>query len=50
MAQCIFGQKQDATGLLYYNARYYDPSLGQFVSPDTLAPEARPVGDYHGWQ
>ena len=34
------GQKQDATGLLYYNARYYDPSLGQFLSPDTLVPDA----------
>ena len=27
------GQKIDASGLLYYNARYYDPNLGTFISP-----------------
>lgn len=26
----------DATGLYYYGARYYDASLGRFVSPDPL--------------
>ena len=26
----------DATGLYYYGARYYDPALGRFVSPDPL--------------
>ena len=26
------GQKRDATGLLYDNARYYDPALGTFIS------------------
>ncbi|MFO0701156.1 MAG: RHS repeat-associated core domain-containing protein [Nitrospira sp.] len=31
------GQTRDAsTGLLYYHARYYDPRLGRFLSPDTL--------------
>ncbi|MFZ1754285.1 MAG: RHS repeat-associated core domain-containing protein [Caldilineaceae bacterium] len=30
------GQKSDGTGLLYYNARYYDPALGTFLSPDTM--------------
>jgi YD repeat-containing protein len=31
------GQRQDpASGLDYYGARYYDPVLGQFTSPDTL--------------
>ncbi|MDT8446659.1 MAG: RHS repeat-associated core domain-containing protein, partial [bacterium] len=31
------GQELDeSTGLIYYNARYYDPSLGRFISPDTL--------------
>jgi RHS repeat-associated protein len=30
------GQRADATtGLLYFNARYYDPAAGQFVSADT---------------
>jgi RHS repeat-associated protein len=34
------GQKLDRdTGLMYYGARYYDPALGMFLSPDTLVPE-----------
>ena len=41
------GQKRDGTGLLYYNARYYDPALGQFVSPDTLVPEPGLAVDYN---
>jgi RHS repeat-associated protein len=28
----------DSTGLYYYNARYYDPSIGRFISPDTIVP------------
>ena len=31
-------QKLDGTGLLYYHARYYDPSLARFLSADTLVP------------
>ncbi len=34
------GQKDDGTGLYYYNARYYDPALGAFISPDTIVPDA----------
>ncbi len=31
------GQRQDsASGLDYYNARYYDPTAGQFASADTV--------------
>ncbi len=30
------GQRLDATGLYFYNARYYDPNIGRFVSPDTI--------------
>ena len=26
----------DDTGLYYYGARYYDPALGRFISPDPL--------------
>ncbi len=26
------------TALLFYNARYYDPKLGRFLSPDSIAP------------
>ena len=33
------GQKLDVTGLYYYGSRYYDPELGQFISPDTLVPD-----------
>ncbi len=33
------GQHADtASGLLYYNARYYDPVAGQFTSADSLLP------------
>ena len=28
-----------ALGLYYYNARYYAPSLGRFLSADTLVPD-----------
>ena len=33
------GQKSDdSTGLMFYNARYYDTSLGRFTQPDTIVP------------
>lgn len=32
------GQRLDGTGLLYYNARYYDPAIGRFISADTVVP------------
>ena len=33
------GQKSDdSTGLLFYNARYYDTTLGRFTQPDTIVP------------
>jgi RHS repeat-associated protein len=34
------GQRLDDTGLLFYNARYYDPMLGQFISADWIVPNA----------
>ena len=43
------GQKQDGTGLYYDNARYYDPALGQFVSPDTLVPDASRAPTFDQW-
>jgi RHS repeat-associated protein len=30
------GQRLDSTGLYYYNARYYDPEIGRFISSDTV--------------
>ena len=41
------GQKRDTTGLMYYNARYYDPALGTFISPDTIIPDSERVIDYN---
>ncbi len=36
------GQKlDDETGLYFYNARYYDPSLGRFITADTLTPNPK---------
>ncbi len=29
------------TGLYYYGARYYDPTIGRFISPDTVVPNFR---------
>ena len=34
------GQQKDSTGLLFYNARYYDPVLARFVSADSIVPGA----------
>ncbi len=32
------GQRLDGTGLYFYNARYYDPKIGRFISPDSVVP------------
>jgi RHS repeat-associated protein len=41
------GQKLDASGLYYFNARYYDPELGTFIFPDTLVPDPTRLSDYN---
>ena len=42
------GQREEAAlGLYYYNARWYDPALGHFLSPDSIVPEAGNALDYH---
>ncbi|HOT93492.1 MAG TPA: RHS repeat-associated core domain-containing protein, partial [Anaerolineae bacterium] len=33
------GQRNDATGLYFYNARYYDPTLGRFLAADAIVPD-----------
>ncbi len=34
------GQREEAElGLYFYNARWYDPSLGRFIQPDTIVPD-----------
>ena len=38
MARAYTGQELDDTGLRNSGARDYDPTLGRFVSPDTLIP------------
>jgi RHS repeat-associated protein len=32
------GQRLDDTGLYFYNARYYDATIGRFISADTIIP------------
>lgn len=33
-------RKDDGTGLLFYNARYYDAAIARFTSADSIVPEA----------
>ena len=41
----FIGERSDVeTGMLYLNARYYDPVLGRFVSPDDWDPTLPGVG------
>ncbi|CAN5372502.1 hypothetical protein BH10CHL1_BH10CHL1_37360 [soil metagenome] len=40
-------QVSSDNGLYYYGARYYDPEIGQFISPDSLVPDATNVFDYN---
>lgn len=37
-AETYTGQLADPTGLMFYNARYYDPTLRTFISADTIVP------------
>jgi RHS repeat-associated protein len=41
-------QERDAeTGLMYYRARYYDPSIGRFLSADTIVPNGADAQSYN---
>ncbi len=33
------GQRLDGTGLLFFQARYYDPTVGHFLSADSIVPD-----------
>jgi RHS repeat-associated protein len=33
------GQRFDDSGLYFYNARYYDATIGRFISADSIAPD-----------
>jgi RHS repeat-associated protein len=42
------GQRNEAGfGLMDYNARYYNPRLGRFVSPDTIIPDLSSSQDWN---
>ena len=38
------GERLDETGLMYLHARYYDPALRRFISPDPTIPTYESVG------
>lgn len=41
------GQREDGTGLYYYKSRFYDPQIGNFISPDTIVPDPTLLIDYN---
>ncbi|MEM9654395.1 MAG: RHS repeat-associated core domain-containing protein [Actinomycetota bacterium] len=42
------GQRHDnASGLYYYEARYYDPVIGQFTQPDSVTPSPSRSSDWN---
>ena len=42
------GQVHDeSSGLAFYNARYYDPAIGRFVTPDSIVPNRNNGQDYN---
>ncbi|WP_164689482.1 RHS repeat-associated core domain-containing protein [Herpetosiphon llansteffanensis] len=41
------GQYRDDTGLIFMNARYYDPKIGRFISADTVV-SGSPSGSMNG--
>ncbi len=38
------GKELDGTGLYYYESRFYDPTLGKFIQPDTLLDKGPVMG------
>ena len=44
-------EDEDEFGLMYYRARYYDPSIGRFISPDpfTRGPDDPRISYRNNW-
>ena len=40
----FIGQRSESDGLIYLHARYYDPRIGRFISPDPSDPTESGVG------
>ena len=38
------GQRHDASGLVFLHARYYDPALARFISPDPIISSSDTIG------
>lgn len=48
MERGFTGQQKDfSSGLIYFDARYYDPEIGTFLSPDTLVSDPSNLFDYN---
>ncbi|HEY3359570.1 MAG TPA: FG-GAP-like repeat-containing protein [Polyangia bacterium] len=43
-ARGFTGQRHDESGLVFLHARYYDPQLARFISPDPVVPYESVVG------
>ena len=37
----------ESSGLAFYNARYYDPAIGRFITPDSIVPNPLNGQDYN---
>ncbi|MCP5022360.1 MAG: RHS repeat-associated core domain-containing protein, partial [bacterium] len=43
-------QRREGFGLYDYNARYYSPTLGRFISPDTIVPDPSSSGGFNRYR